>query len=185
MATLTSLCDPLRLRAARQAQNLDPARHQVLTRLAVLAAELADAPVALITVVEEHRQAFVAQYGLPEALAASGETPIDYSMCQYAVDTGKPLIVGSLADDPSFRNHPASCELGVAAYAGIPLVTSEGHALGALCVLDFVSRDWSDDVLARLALLADVVIDEFELEAHEKAEAFRRTWRAIPDTRPW
>lgn len=185
MTASTTLCDPQRLTAVRQVRNLDPARRQIMTRLAVLAAELCDAPVALITIVDDQRQVFAAQWGLPEELAQRGETPIDYSMCQFAVSTGKPLIVDSMADDPEFRTHPAFLELGVAAYAGIPLVTSEGHALGALCVIDFVPRDWSDDVLARLALLAEVVTDEFELQSHERAEAFRRTWRAIPDTRPW
>lgn len=181
MVVPNALRDPIRLEEARRVQPMDPERRQVLKRLTSLAAELCDAPVALVTIVEEDRQVFAAHYGLPADLACAGQTPIEYSICQYAVGSGKPLIVESMAGDAMLRGHPAADLLGVEAYAGMPLVTGASQTIGTLCVVDFVSRPWSDDVLARLALLADLVADQFELQTHERREAFRRTWKAIPE----
>ena len=185
MKALGPIRDPLRVQAAREVQPVQPARRQVLDRLVALAAELADAPAALITLVEDHRQVFAAYYGLPEDLGERGETPIEYSICQYAVASGKPLIAEDLAGDPGFRSHPAVEELGVAAYAGIPILGRSGHAIGTICVIDFLSREWSDDSLARLAVLADVVTDELALQVHERMETFRQVWRAIPERPCW
>ena len=185
MTTLNCLRDPIRLEEVRRVQPLDADRREILDRLAALAAELSDSPVALVTIVEGDRQVFAAQHGLPEDLAAAGQTPIDYSLCQYAVTSGRPLIVGSLADSAMLKGHPARDALGVAAYAGVPLFLGSGQAIGTLCVVDFVARRWTDDVLARLALLADLAADQFNLQEHERREAFRRTWRAIPEQPRW
>ena len=185
MVVLNSLRDPIRLEEVRRIQPIDPDRKQVLKRLTTLAAELCDAPVALVTIVEDDRQVFAAHYGLPADLACAGETPIEYSLCQYAVASGRPLIVESMADEAMLRGHPAADLLGVGAYAGLPLVTGSGQAIGTLCVVDFVPRPWPDDMLARLALLADLVSDQFDLQNHERREAFRRTWRAIPEQPRW
>lgn len=185
MTMLNCLRDPIRLEEVRRVQPLDPDRREILDRLAALAAELSDAPVALVTIVEGERQVFAAHHGLPEDLAAAGQTPIDYSLCQYAVTSGKPLIVESLADSVMLKGHPARDALGVAAYAGVPLFLGSGQAIGTLCVVDFVARDWTDDVLARLALLADLAADQFNLQNHERREEFRRTWRAIPEQPRW
>lgn len=185
MVVLNSLREPIRLEEARRVQPIDPDRRQILRRLTTLAAELCDAPVALVTIVEDERQVFAAHYGLPADLACAGDTPIEYSLCKYAVASGRPLIVESVADEAMLRGHPAADVLGVAAYAGIPVVTDGGPAIGALCVLDFVARPWSDDMLARLALLADLVSDQFNLQNHERREAFRRTWKAIPEQPRW
>lgn len=185
MTALNCLRDPVRLEEARRARDLDPERREILRRLVVLAAELADAPVALVTIVDGECQTFAAHYGLPDELAAAGQTAIDYSLCQFAVTSGRPLIVEELAADPMLRGHPAHDVLGVASYAGVPVVTGSGQALGTVCVLDFVPRGWPDDVLARLALLADLASDQFDLQAHERREAFRRTWQAIPEHSRW
>lgn len=185
MAAINCLRDPDRLREVRRLQPVDPERQRILDRLVALAAELASAPTALITIVEDETQVFAAHYGLPDDLARAGQTPINYSICQHAVTSAKPLIVGDLGGSAMFGGHPAVAVLGVAAYAGIPVVTGPGQTIGTLCVIDFVPRDWSDDVLARLALLAELVADQFDLQSHERREAFRRTWQAIPEYRRW
>lgn len=183
MTAINCLRDPDRLREARRLHPIDQSRQRVLDRLVVLAAELSSSPTALITIVEDEAQLFAAHFGLPDEVEQVGQTPIEYSICQFAVASGKPLIVEDLAASPMFQGHPAVDVLGVAAYAGIPVVTGSGHAIGTLCVIDFERRDWADDVLARLALLADLVADQFDLQTHERREAFRRTWQAIPEFR--
>ena len=112
---------------------------------------------------------------------AAGCTPIEYSICQHAVAKGRPLIVGDARTDPVLHDNPAVLDLGLVAYAGIPLIVSGGHAVGTLCVVDVEPRDWLDDQLAQLALLADLVTDEFELQRHERAAAFRRVWSGVPE----
>lgn len=171
MATRNCLRDPIRLEEIRRLQPLDPDRRDILGRLADLAAELSDAPVALVTIVEGERQVFAAHHGLPQGLAAAGQTPIDYSLCQYAVVSGKPLVVESLAGSAMLEHHPAREAMGVAAYAGVPLFLASGQALGALCVIDFVRRNWTDDLLAQLASLADVAAEQFDLQDRERRKA--------------
>jgi len=144
-----------------------------------LAVELIETPIAMLTIVEGHRQVFAAHAGLPEHMAAAGSSPLEYSICQHAVATGLPLIVKDALDHPLLRDNRAVVDLGVAAYAGIPLVLAEGFAIGTLCVADVVARDWSDDQLAQLTLLADIATDEFELQRHERADAFRRNWAGV------
>jgi GAF domain-containing protein len=76
--------------------------------------------------------------------------------------------------DVALSTNRAVTDLGVIAYAGIPLITVEGHAVGTLCVADIVPRDWTDDRLAILARLADITMDEIRLHFLERATARRR-----------
>jgi GAF domain-containing protein len=129
-------------------------------RLTRLTAGLLSAPVALLTFVEADRQFFLSSHGLPEPIRSSRQTALDYSICQYVVAAGRPLILNDTARDPRLRGHRAVTELGVAAYAGVPLATASGYAGGALAVLDFVPRDWTDDMLAILANLANLATED-------------------------
>jgi GAF domain-containing protein len=178
---LEVLTDPARIGAAERLLPLDAPRARILDRLVRLAAGLVQAPIAMLTIVEGDQQVFAAQTGMPEDLAIAGSTPLEYSICQHAVSRGRPLIVGDASTSPLWRNHPAVVHLGVAAYAGIPLVMSSGYAVGTLCAVDVVPRDWSDDHLAQLALLADFVTDQFELQCLEREAAFRRVWDGVPE----
>jgi GAF domain-containing protein len=180
-----ALTDQVRLKAVERLIPVDGARARILDRIVRLAAELVEAPIALLTVVEADRQVFLAQVGLPEDIAIAGGTPIEYSICQHAVIRKRPLIVGDARTDPLLRTHPAVLSLGVVSYAGIPLVTSEGEAVGTLCAIDVQIRDWTDDQLARLALLSDVAMDQLQLQYHERAAAFRETWKGVPESSRW
>jgi GAF domain-containing protein len=177
--------DRARLEAAHQVLPIDAPRTCVLDRLVRLAADLAQAPIALLTIVEQERQVFAAQCGLPEDLAAAGSTPLEYSICQHAVTRRRPLILSDTAMDPIFHDHPAVVSLGVVAYAGIPLITRDDHAIGTLCVIDVIPRDWAHDQLAQLALLADIVVDELELQDYVREAAFRQAWKGVPESSRW
>jgi GAF domain-containing protein len=157
-----ALTDPARIAAAGRLWPIDASRAHVLDRLVRLAAGLVQAPIAMVTIVEERRHVFAAHTGLPEHLAAVGSTSLEYSICQHAVARGRPLIVADARKDPLLSDNRAVVELGVVAYAGIPLTTSAGHAVGTLCAIDMVPRDWTDDQLAQLAQLAEFVTDQFE-----------------------
>ena len=129
-----------------------------MDRLVRLACELLDAPIGLLTLVDAHRQFFYSAHGLPEPVASTRQTGLDYSICQYAVASRLPLIVTDTTDDPTLATNPAVTDMGVRAYAGIPLITPGGYVIGVLCVIDTTARDWDDHQLATLAHLADLAI---------------------------
>jgi GAF domain-containing protein len=159
-AVLTVVTDPTRLAAVARLGPLYDRPPPSLERLTRLAADLLEAPVALLTLVDEGRQLFIGSHGLPEPIHSARQTPLQYSVCQYAVAAGGPLVVGDVGDHPFLANHAAVTELGVAAYAGIPITGPDEWAIGALCVIDFSPRDWTDDQLANLNTLAMVCTEQ-------------------------
>ncbi len=173
------LSDPDRLAALRRLRVLDAPPDPTFDRLTQLAAELLEAQIALLTIVDADRQFFLSAYGLPEPLRSVRETPLEYSICQHAVATGRPLIVNDIRTHPALATTPAVADLGVSAYAGMPLVTGEGHAVGSLCVMDVVPREWPDGGLAFLATLADITMDEINLHVHERVAVQRREWQGV------
>ena len=144
---------------------LDTRPDPTLDRLTQLVAELLDAPVCLLTLIDTDRQFFLSAFGLPEPMCSDRQTSLAYSICQHAVASGRPLIVEDTRLEPVLTDNPAVTDLGIASYAGIPLVDDAGYAIGTLCVLDVVPRDWSGHDLAVLARLADVAMDEIRLRA--------------------
>lgn len=134
-------------------------------RLTGMAARLLNMPVALVTLVDRERQVFISQVGLSEPWATSRQTPLTHSFCQYAVTSQAPLILEDVRLSPFGLNNLAIEDLNVVAYAGIPLVTSDGYALGAFCVIDHVPHQWTEDELTTLTDLAAAAMNEIELRA--------------------
>ncbi len=168
-----------RLAALRRLMLLDRAATPTFDRLTTLAAHVLDAPIALLTLVDEDRQFFLSAWGLPEPLASDRETSLDYSICQHAVASGRPLIVSDATADPVLASNKAVTEFGITSYAGVPLITSERYAVGTLCVLDYVERDWPDDQVTLLGHLADIAMDEIRLHFFDRLAARRRQWRGV------
>jgi PAS domain S-box-containing protein len=157
------LQEPARLDALRRLAlaNLEP--EEPFDRLTRLAAFICSAPTALLTFVDHRTEHFKSAQGLPPALADLRRISLDYSICQYAVAAGGPLVVSDARDHPLLAAHPAVTELGVVAYAGVPLITSTGQCLGTIAVLDWAPRDWGDDQVAMLRDLAATAVTELEL----------------------
>ena len=158
-----AVSNPLRLGAVRRLGLLDSPPSPTFDRLTALAAQLVEAPISLLTLVDSDRQFFLGSYGLPEAIRARRETGIEYSICQHAVASGRPLIVADAYADEVLKWNAAVTGLGVRAYAGMPLITRDGYVVGTLCVIDMVVRDWTDDHLVALSHLADIAMDEILL----------------------
>jgi GAF domain-containing protein len=173
--TRTSESD--RLAALRRLVLLDTPPSAAFDRLTRLTARLLRAPVALVTLVDADRQWFKSAHGtmFPPTLR---ETPLPYSLCQRVVHGGQPLVVDDASAD-SWSDHPAVVEFGVRAYAGMPLYSPDGWAVGTLCVLDFVPHHWSDDDLSVLRELADITSREMALHVHERRDAHRRAWQGV------
>ena len=152
-----------RLDALARLGPFDPSFVALMDRLARLAADVLETPLALVCLVEAHRQVFLGAYGLSEKLSVTRQTPLAWSICQLAAASGRPLIVNDTHQHPNLVDHPAVKNLGVAAYAGIPLTVPGGQAIGTVCVIDYVRRDWIDDQLSFLACLARIITEELTI----------------------
>src|SRR5262249_18469393 len=152
-----------RLEALRRTLLLDSPPEEAFDRLTRLATTVLRVPVALVSLVDGHRQFFKSQCGLTEPLASSRQTPLTSSFCKHAVGSREPLVVADARQDPIFKHNPAISELGVIAYAGIPLITSEGHALGTFCVVDGRPHEWTEEEIGILRVLATSTMSEIEL----------------------
>jgi GAF domain-containing protein len=148
------LSDPARLRALRQTGLLDSPREDTYDRLVLMATHALAVPTAAVSLVEEHRQFFKSIVGVDSETAEKRQTPIERSVCQYAVASGEPLIVEDARVHPQLSNHPAVVDNTLVAYAGIPLSDYEGHTIGTLCVWDTQPRQWTPGHVLTLIDLA-------------------------------
>lgn len=155
--------DPNRLAKLRSLNLLDHSADPAFDRLTRFAAKLLKAPIALLTLLEEDRQVFKSQVGLHEPWATLMETPLSHSVCQHVVIGRQPLIVSDAHHHPLVRENLTA--FGARAYAGIPLITPDGYALGAFCVMDRQPRHWTPDEIETLTEIAHSVMTEIELRS--------------------
>jgi diguanylate cyclase (GGDEF)-like protein/PAS domain S-box-containing protein len=165
--------DPARLQALRATGLLDAPAEECFDRLVRLAGKLLDAPVALISLVDADREFVTAQVGLPQPYAGHREWPLTHSLSRYAVANAAPLVVSDARADPVLRDSRAIPELGIVAFAGVPLTTAAGRAIGALSVADRRSRAWSEEQLELLHELARVARREILWAAERAARSDR------------
>jgi GAF domain-containing protein len=132
-------------------------------RLARLASTVLHAPVALVSLVDADRQYFKSCLGLPEPWASRRESPLSHSFCQHAVASREALLVTDAREHAVLRDNPAIRDMGVVAYAGIPLIDANGHALGTLCVIDSQPRHWTSHQVQLLRDIAASVVTEISL----------------------
>src|ERR1700760_3392976 len=114
-----------RLTALRQA-GLTAAPDEAMERVARLVASSLRVPVALVSLVEADRQVFPGMVGLAEPYATTRQTPLSHSMCQHVATSGSPLILPDARLDKRTCASLAIPDLGVVAYAGMPLTDGAG-----------------------------------------------------------
>src|SRR5579859_1538437 len=158
-----SLHDPTRLVALRDSGLLDSPPEAAFDRFTRLARRLLHVPVALVSLVTDDRQFFKSAAGLAEPWATRRETPLSHSFCQYVVRTGEPFVVDDARAHPWVHDNPAIQDLGIMAYAGVPLTTPDGQVLGSCCVIDTQPRAWTGEELALLEDLAATIRTELTL----------------------
>jgi len=172
------LADPSRLAALRRTGLLDTHPQENYDRLTRLASTILDVPVALVMLLDEHRQFFKSQIGLPET-SELHESPVAHGFCPYVVKSGSPLIIKDARKLAAYRDNPAVRKSGVVSYVGVPLV-SEGHNIGTFCVLDTRPRTWSRKQIAIINTLAASVTTEIELHRiAREAEIMERRFRNL------
>ncbi len=169
------ILDPARLLALRRQALLDSPPERLFDELTRLAARVLQAPIALISLVDADRQFFKSALGLPEPWAARRETPLTHSYCMYAVESGEPLVITDARQHPLVRDSLAIRDLSAIAYAGIPLRSRNGHALGTLCVIDRRPRPWSEaeiELLHQIAACVQAAVD-LRAAARQGEERYR------------
>jgi hypothetical protein len=162
--------DPKRLRALRATGLLDSPPEEAFDRITDLVRRVLAVPVALVSLVDSDRQFFKSQIGMPEPWASRRETPLSHSFCQYAVQSGEPLVINDAREHPTLKDNLAVPDLDVIAYLGVPLVTEDGHALGTLCAIDHQPRFWTREQIDMLADLARLTVSEIKLATQRAAE---------------
>ncbi|MFW5774727.1 MAG: PAS domain S-box protein [Chitinivibrionales bacterium] len=165
MEVVNHVRDPARLAALRQVALLDTPTEESFDRLSRLAARVIHAPIALVTLIDSDRQFFKSSVGLPDSLLSRRQTPLSHSFCQHNRIASTPLIVEDARTDPFFKDNPAVKDFQVVAYLGIPLVTSDGYALGSFCVIDSKPRKWNQEDIDDMRDLAASVMTEIQLRA--------------------
>lgn len=135
---------------------------EVLEEITERAATALGLPISLVTVLFAEAQHFAASHGLEGWKLEAGGTPVEWSFCAKAIEGSEPYVIEDATRHPLFRDNPLVTQDGVQCYAGIPLVTSTGHALGTLCVLGTEERSFSRDELDTLRRLADKAVARIE-----------------------
>ncbi|GKX41961.1 bifunctional diguanylate cyclase/phosphodiesterase [Pectobacterium carotovorum subsp. carotovorum] len=153
-----------------------------LSNLISLAANIFSVPIVLVSLVEAERQLFAANVGVPFC-----ETPRDISFCAHTIRKKKIMVVPDALKDARFKNNPLVVGVPyIRFYAGIPLITPSGHAIGTLCIIDlkprtiFTKRDEHN-----LQDLASLVMDKLEMRRLELArKASQVRFENIANTSP-
>lgn len=178
---MTSPDDARRLAALHELVVLDTPPEPVFDAITALAAQVCDVPIALVSLVDQDRQWFKANVGLPGV----AETPREVAFCHHAIDQAALLEVPDAQADPRFRHNPlVTGQPDIRFYAGAPIEVAGGHRIGTACVIDRQPRQLTDgqrSVLAGLARIASLALADrrCRMDAAAALAASEARYRAI------
>jgi len=159
-----------RLKVLWQYDVLDTVPEEVFDDLTELAGHICKTPIALISLVDEDRQWFKSKIGV-----TISETSRDISFCAHAIMREGLFIIPDATKDARFKNNPlVTGRQRIRFYAGAPLISPDGYALGSLCVMDNRPRTLDTDQQEALRVLAHHVVSQLELRRHARELADAR-----------
>jgi len=148
-----------RLAALDRYAILDTDPEQVFDDLVILASYICKTPIALLSLLDDHRQWFKSTVGVQVR-----ETPLEMSICAHAIKQRDLFIVPDTLQDARFRENPMVVgEPHIRFYAGAPLINEDGFALGTLCVLDRQPRELDPEQKQALKSLRQLALKQMEL----------------------
>ena len=167
MKALASSKEAKRLAALHECAILDTNAEESFDDIARLAAYICATPIALVSLVDENRLWFKAKVGI-----AYEELPRESTFCTQAVHNPELFIIEDALLDERFADNPyVVFEPHVRFYAAAPLITSDGYALGLLCVIDHVPRTLDGEQLEALRVLARQTVTQLELRRNSRVLA--------------
>jgi PAS domain S-box-containing protein len=159
-----------RLEALRDLEILDTPPEPEFDDLALIASQICGTPISAISLIDRHRQWFKASVGFQ-----TRETSRDLAFCAHAILQRGLFIVPDAMEDPRFSTNPlVTTDPKIRFYAGAPLRTADGHALGTICVLDRTPRQLTEEQENALRALSHQVETQLELRRrllHDRKEA--------------
>ncbi len=148
-----------RLAELEQYEILDTPPEEAFDGLTRLAAQICGTPIALVSLIDTNRQWFKAKVGID-----APETPRDIAFCAHAIHQSDLLIVPDTTQDLRFADNPlVTTDPNIRFYAGMPLITPTGHAMGTLCVIDRMPKQLTSDQMTALRILGEQVVSQLEL----------------------
>jgi GAF domain-containing protein len=182
----SSVTNPHRVAAAEATGLLDADPDESFDQLARLAAAVLGVPWVFVTVVDEDRSFWVSAAGVDvDAGSGSyGEKAVDASFCQYVIAADGPVVIDDARLDRRSAPNSSIKSMGVVAWAGFPLRSSDGHVVGTFCAVDRVAREWSAQDVTLLHALATAATSHLQLRtALALAKESARELRAEMDRR--
>ena len=156
------LNDAARLLALKNTGLMDTPREEAFDRLCRLAAKILNVPLSIVSLVNNKKQFFKADFGLPAPFNETRELPIDFSLCRYTM-AGHSIISSDASADPFLRCHPSTVPWGISSLIVLPLITEDGHVLGTFCVIQPTPREWTDLDLEIMKELTASIMTEINL----------------------
>lgn len=155
-----------RLEALHSFEILDSVNEEEFDNLTTLASEIANAPVAMVNLIDKDRQWTKSMSGLSLDVK---EAPREETVCQFTIKSQDVTEITDLREDErtSGLSH-IKAEGGFRYYLGIPLLTKNNHAIGTLCVLDYKQRKLSALQIRQLKIIAREVMTHLELRKKNK-----------------
>lgn len=161
--------EAFRLEQLKRYQILDSEPEAEFDEAATVAAAICQTPIAIVGLIDAHRQWYKAKVGVDNS-----EVPREETFCQHALLEAHVMEVQDAREDPRFADAPAvTAGMGVRFYAGAPLIDETGAALGTLCVIDHKPKTLTPEQRKALEALARLVV------AHMRLRAAHRTLAAV------
>lgn len=150
MSVPLPLHESARLEALELLKILDTDSEQEFDDLTKLATLICDTPISIISLIDANRQWFKSKVGLKVS-----ETPREVAFCAHTILGEEIFVVSNALEDERFSKNPlVTDDPNIRFYAGVPLLTDDGYALGSLCVIDRVARQLRPDQKDALQALA-------------------------------
>ena len=171
-----------RIQALYSYDVLNSKKDEFLNNIVFLSSMVCEVPIAIISLVDDHRQYFKAKIGITQT-----ETSRDISFCSHAIRQDGIFEIEDATTDPVFVDNPlVKGKLGIRFYAGVPLKDPAGYKIGTLCIIDRIPKKLNDFQKKFLVTMAQAAIDYIVLKKSQESlksisNEFKNYFNLIPD----